>query len=154
MTRHLRDLTSTENLLVVSSRFWFKAHMFRCNTPLILLRDVFKSSNLSTSIRDFHSLMMAIAHMTKSKLSPNYQTPVTGVAEELLIKIIMLAQRGNDEQMNDIFSKYFFEGDANHFIQAANNLADDFLRNNFIIKSAVYENIFYQGFDRNEHTVN
>ena len=116
MTRHLRDLTSTENLLVVSSRFWFKAHMFRCNTPLILLRDVFKSSNLSTSIRDFHSLMMAIAHMTKSKLSPNYQTPVTGVAEELLIKIIMLAQRGNDEQMNDIFSKYFFEGDANHFI--------------------------------------
>ena len=56
--------------------------------------------------------------------------------------------------MNDIFSKYFFEGDANHSIQAANNLADDFLRNNFIIKSAVYENIFYQGFDRNEHTVN
>ena len=53
--------------------------------------------------------MMAIAHMTKSKLSPNYQTPVTGVAEELLIKIIMLAQRGNDEQMNDIFSKYFLK---------------------------------------------
>ena len=83
MTRHLRDLTSTENLLVVSSRFWFKAHMFRCNTPLILLRDVFKSANLSNSIRDFHSIMMAVAHMTKSKLSPNYQTPVTGVAEEL-----------------------------------------------------------------------
>ena len=98
--------------------------------------------------------MMAIAHMTKSKLSPNYQTPVTGVAEELLIKIIMLAQRGNDEQMNDIFSKYFFEGDSNHFIQAANNLADDFLRNNFIIKSAVNENIFYQEFDRKEHAVN
>ena len=36
---------------------------------------------------------MALAHMTKSKLSPNYQTPVTGVAEELLIKIIRLAQR-------------------------------------------------------------
>ena len=77
MTRHLRDLTSTENLLVVSSRFWFKAHMYRCNTPLILLRDVFKSANLSNSIRDFHSVMMALAHMTKSKLSPNYQTPVT-----------------------------------------------------------------------------
>ena len=107
MTRHLRDLTSTENLLVVSSRFWFKAHMFRCNTPLILLRDVFKSSNFINSIRDFHSLMMAIAHMTKSKLSPNYQTPVTGVAEELLIKIIMLAQRGDDEQMNDIFLNIF-----------------------------------------------
>ena len=56
--------------------------------------------------------------------------------------------------MNDIFSKYFFEGDANHFIQAANNLADDFLRNNFIIKSAVNENIFYQEFDRKEHAVN
>ena len=92
MTRHLRDLTSTENVLVVSSRFWFKAHMYRCNTPLILLRDVFKSANLSNSIRDFHSVMMAVAHMTKSKLSPNYQTPVTGVAEELLIKIIRLAQ--------------------------------------------------------------
>ena len=52
--------------------------------------------------------MMAVAHMTKSKLSPNYQTPVTGVAEELLIKIIMLAQRGNDEELNDIFSKYLF----------------------------------------------
>ena len=53
-----------------------------------------------------------------------------------------------------LFSKYFFEGDANHFIQAANNLADDFLRNNFIIKSAVNENIFYQEFDRKEHAVN
>ena len=108
MTRHLRDLTSTENLLVVSSRFWFKAHMYRCNTPLILLRDVFKSANLSNSIRDFHSVMMAVAHMTKSKLSPNYQTPVTGVAEELLIKIIRLAQRGDDEELNTIFSKFFF----------------------------------------------
>ena len=77
MTRHLRDLTSTENLLVVSSRFWFKAHMFRCNTPLILLSDVFKSANLSNSIRDFHSVMMAVAHMTKSKLSPNYHVEST-----------------------------------------------------------------------------
>ena len=109
MTRHLRDLTSTENLLVVSSRFWFKAHMYRCNTPLILLRDVFKSANLSNFIRDFHSLMMAVAHMTKSKLSPNYQTPVTGVAEELLIKIIMLAQRGDDEEMNEYSLNIFLK---------------------------------------------
>ena len=70
MTRHIRDLTTSENLLVVSSRFWFKAHMFKCNTPLILLRDVFKLANLSNSIRDFHSLMMAIAHMTKTKKIP------------------------------------------------------------------------------------
>ena len=92
--------------------------MYRCNTPLILLRDVFKSANLSNSIRDFHSVMMAVAHMTKSKLSPNYQTPVTGVAEELLIKIIRLAQRGDDEELNTIFSKFFFEGDSAHFINA------------------------------------
>ena len=84
--RHIRDLTSSENLLVVSSRFWFKAHVFKCNTPLILLRDVFKSAKLSNSIRDFHSLMMGIAHMTKAKDLPAYRSPVTGEAEELLIK--------------------------------------------------------------------
>ena len=154
MTRHIRDLTSTENLLVVSSRFWFKAHMYRCNTPLILLRDVFKSANLSNSIRDFHSVMMAVAHMTKSKLSPNYQTPVTGVAEELLIKIIRLAQRGDDEELNAIFSKFFFEGDSAHFINAANNVAENFFKNNLIIKSNVNENIFYQELDRKEYAVN
>ena len=154
MTRNLRDLTSSENLLVVSSRFWFKAHMYRCNTPLILLRDVFKSANLSNSIRDFHSLMMAIAHMTKSKLSPNYQTPVTGVAEELLIKIIRLAQRGRYEEMTEIFSSYFFEGDADHFIQAADNLAANFMKNNFIIKNSFDENIYYQEPSKNKHAVN
>ena len=141
MTRHLRDLTSSENLLVVSSRFWFKAHMYRCNTPLILFRD-------------FHSLMMAIAHMTKSKLSPNYQTPVTGVGEELLIKIIRLAQRGRYEEMTEIFSSYFFEGDADHFIQAADNLAANFMKNNFIIKNSFDENIYYQESSKNKHAVN
>ena len=107
--RHIRDLTSSENLLVVSSRFWFKAHVFKCNTPLILLRDVFKSVKLSNSIRDFHSLMMGIAHMTKAKDLPAYRSPVTGEAEELLIKIIRLAQRGDDKELNTIFSKFFFK---------------------------------------------
>lgn len=128
--------------------------MFRCNTPLILLRDVFKSANLSNSIRDFHSVMMAVAHMTKSKLSPNYQTPVTGVAEELLIKIIRLAQRGDDEELNIIFSKFFFEGDSSHFISAANNVAENFFKNNLIIKSDVNENIFYQELNTKEYAVN
>ena len=128
--------------------------MFRCNTPLILLRDVFKSANLSNSIRDFHSVMMAVAHMTKSKLSPNYQTPVTGVAEELLIKIIRLAQRGDDEELNKIFSKFFFEGDSSHFISAANNVAENFFKNNLIIKSDVNENIFYQELNTKEYAVN
>ena len=76
MTRHLRDLTSSENLLVVSSRFWFKAHMYRCNTPLILLRDVFKSANLSNCIRDFHSLMMAIAPVSYTHLTLPTRVPV------------------------------------------------------------------------------
>ena len=98
--------------------------------------------------------MMAVAHMTKSKLSPNYQTPVTGVAEELLIKIIRLAQRGDDEELNKIFSKFFFEGDSAHFINAANNVAENFFRNNLIIKSDVNENIFYQELDRKEYAVN
>ena len=144
MTRHIRDLTTSENLLVVSSRFWFKAHMFKCNTPLILLRDVFKSANLSNSIRDFHSLMMAIAHMTKTKKIPTYQSPITGNAEELLITVIKLAQRGDEEELEKIFSECFFEGDSKHFISAATNLAEDFFHNDLVIMDKISNYNFYQ----------
>ena len=65
-----------------------------------------------------------------------------------------LAQRGDDEELNTIFSKFFFEGDSAHFINAANNVAENFFKNNFIIKSNVNENIFYQELDRKEYAVN
>ena len=53
-----------------------------------------------------------------------------------------------------MFSKFFFEGDSEHFINAANNVAENFFKNNFIIKSNVSENIFYQELDRKEYAVN
>ena len=154
MTRHIRDLTTSENLLVVSSRFWFKAHMFKCNTPLILLRDVFKSANLSNSIRDFHSLIMAIAHMTKTKSIPTYQSPVTGNAEELLIKVVKLAQRGGEEDLDKIFSEFFFEGDSKHFINAATNLAEDFFCNDLVIMDKRTNDIFYQENKKQAYVIN
>ena len=154
MTRHIRDLTTSENLLVVSSRFWFKAHIFKCNTPLILLRDVFKSANLSNSIRDFHSLMMAIAHMTKTKKIPTYQSPITGNAEELLIKIVKLAQRGGEKDLEKIFSECFFEGDSKHFINAATNLAEDFFCNDLVIMDKRTNDIFYQENKKQAYAIN
>ena len=152
--RHIRDLTSSENLLVVSSRFWFKAHVFKCNTPLILLRDVFRSAKLSNSIRDFHSLMMGIAHMTKAKDLPAYRSPVTGEAEELLIKIIKFSQRGYDEDLHEIFSESFFEGDIKHFLTAANNVADEFFKNDLIIRDDATEIISYQENKEKAYAVN
>jgi hypothetical protein len=98
--------------------------------------------------------MMAIAHMTKTKKIPTYQSPITGNAEELLIKIVRLAQRGGEEDLENIFSECFFEGDSKHFINAATNLAEDFFCNDLVIMDERKNDIFYQENKKQAYAIN
>ena len=41
MERNIKNLGTAENILVLCSRFWLKAHVFKCNTPLILIDHTF-----------------------------------------------------------------------------------------------------------------
>ena len=44
MERNIKNLGTAENILVLCSRFWLKAHVFKCNTPLILIDHTFKAA--------------------------------------------------------------------------------------------------------------
>ena len=56
MERNIKDLGTAENILILCSRFWLKAQVFRCNTPLILIDHTFKAAKLDNCVRDFHTL--------------------------------------------------------------------------------------------------
>ena len=48
MERNIKNLGTAENILVLCSRFWLKAHVFKCNTPLILIDHTFKAAKIDS----------------------------------------------------------------------------------------------------------
>ena len=68
MERNIKNLGTAENILVLCSRFWLKAHVFKCNTPLILIDHTFKAAKIDDSVRYFHTLMMGRSHLNKTNL--------------------------------------------------------------------------------------
>jgi hypothetical protein len=94
MERSIKNLGTAENILILCSRFWLKAHVFRCNTPLILIDHTFKAAKLDNSVRYFHTLMMGLSHLNKTNLRSDFMTsPLTSKNENLLIEIIAFAQK-------------------------------------------------------------
>ena len=103
MERSIKNLGTAENILILCSRFWLKAHVFRCNTPLILIDHTFKAAKLDNSVRYFHTLMMGLSHLNKTNLRSDFMTfPLTSKNENLLIEIIAFAQK----DMKGIFIVY------------------------------------------------
>ena len=91
MERSIKNLGTAENILILCSRFWLKAHVFRCNTPLILIDHTFKAAKLDNSVRYFHTLMMGLSHLNKTNLRSDFMTsPLTSKNENLLIEIANL----------------------------------------------------------------
>ena len=104
MERNIKDLGTAENILILCSRFWLKAHVFRCNTPLILIDHTFKAAKLDNCVRDFHTLMMGLSHVNKSHLRSDFMTsPSTSKTEDLLIEIVTLAQKDMEDDLRNIF---------------------------------------------------
>ena len=108
MERNIKNLGTAENILVLCSRFWLKAHVFKCNTPLILIDHTFKAAKLDNSVRYFHTLMMGLSHLNKTNLRSDFMTsPLTSKNENLLIEIISFAQKDLKEDIYNIFGPYF-----------------------------------------------
>ena len=123
MKKNIKNLGTAENILILCSRFWLKAHVFRCNTPLILIDHTFKAAKLDDCVRDFHTLMMGLSHVNKCHLRSDFMTsPSTSKTEDLLIEIVSLAQKDMTEELRSIFGPYFPESDAEHFFNSGYRL--------------------------------
>ena len=72
MKKSIKNLGTAENILILCARFWLKAHVFKCNTPLILIDHTFKAAKLDNSVRHYHTLMMGLSHLNKSNLNGAY----------------------------------------------------------------------------------
>ena len=143
MERNIKDLGTAENILILCSRFWLKAHVFRCNTPLILIDHTFKAAKLDNCVRDFHTLMMGLSHVNKSHLRSDFMTsPSTSKTEDLLIEIVTLAQKDMEDDLRNIFGPYFPEADAEHFYNAGYNLGKKFMSSDLIIHEKYKDNIY------------
>ena len=148
MKKSIKNLGTAENILILCARFWLKAHVFKCNTPLILIDHTFKAAKLDNSVRHFHTLMMGLSHLNKSNLNCDFMTsPSTSKNEELLIEIISHAQKDMKEDIYDIFGPYFPEADAEHFVNAGYSLGKKFMNSDLIINEKFNDNIysFYGG---------
>ena len=148
MERNIKNLGTAENILVLCSRFWLKAHVFKCNTPLILIDHTFKAAKLDNSVRYFHTLMMGLSHLNKTNLRSDFMTsPLTSKNENLLIEIISFAQKDLKEDIYNIFGPYFPEADAEHFVNAGFSLGKKFMGSDLIIHEKFRDNIysFYGG---------
>ena len=143
MERNIKDLGTAENILILCSRFWLKAHVFRCNTPLILIDHTFKAAKLDNCIRDFHTLMMGLSHVNKSHLGSDFMTsPSTSKTEDLLIEIVTLSQKDLKEDLYNVFGPYFPEADAEHFFNSGYNLGKKFMSSDLIINEKYKDNIY------------
>tara|TARA_B100000459_G_scaffold136485_1_gene93094 strand:- start:424 stop:894 length:471 start_codon:yes stop_codon:yes gene_type:complete len=143
MERNIKNLGTAENILILCSRFWLKAHVFRCNTPLILIDHTFKAAKLDNSVRYFHTLMMGLSHLNKTNLRSDFMTsPLTSKNESLLIEIIAFAQKDMKEDIYSIFGPYFPEADAEHFVNAGFNLGKKFMNSDLIIHEKYKDNIY------------
>ena len=136
MKRSIKDLGTAENILILCARFWLKAHVFRCNTPLILIDHTFKAAKLDKCVRDFHTLMMG-------RLRSDFMTaPSTSKTEDLLIEIVSLAQKDMTDELQNIFGPYFPESDAEHFFNAGYSLGKKFMKSDLIINEKYKDNIY------------
>lgn len=143
MKKNIKNLGTAENILILCSRFWIKAHVFRCNTPLILIDHTFKAAKLDDCVRDFHTLMMGLSHVNKCHLRSDFMTsPSTSKTEDLLIEIVSLAQKDMTEDLRSIFGPYFPESDAEHFFNSGYRLGKKFLSSDLIIHEKYNDNIY------------
>ena len=110
MERNIKNLGTAENILVLCSRFWLKAHVFKCNTPLILIDHTFKAAKIDDSVRYFHTLMMGLSHLNKTNLRSDFMTsPLTSKNENLLIEIISFAQKDMKEDISLLVANSYLQ---------------------------------------------